>query len=119
MSDTSGLVVNNVDLSFGGVHVLKDVTLDFRPGEITGLIGPNGAGKTSFFNCLTGHYRPSRGTVSFDGQTINTVSTVQRARRGIARTFQHAALCSELSLLENVMVGLNTSRTSGWMDALL
>lgn len=119
MSEAATLLTNHVDLSFGGLHVLKDVSLSFRPGEITGLIGPNGAGKTSYFNCLTGHYRPSRGTVSFAGEAINTVPTVQRARLGIVRTFQHAALCSELSLLENVIVGLNTTRTSGWADALL
>lgn len=119
MSEAATLLTSQVDLSFGGLHVLKDVSLSFRPGEITGLIGPNGAGKSSFFNCLTGHYRPSRGTVSFDGEAINAVPTVQRARRGIVRTFQHAALCPELSLLENVIVGLNTTRRSGWLDALL
>lgn len=119
MSEAATLLTNQVDLSFGGIQVLKDVSLSFRPGEITGLIGPNGAGKTSFFNCLTGHYRPSRGTVSFGNEVLNAVSTVQRARRGIVRTFQHAALCAELTLLENVMVGLNTSRNSGWLDALL
>ncbi|WP_457093572.1 ABC transporter ATP-binding protein [Microvirga sp. P5_D2] len=115
----AALKTEQLDLSFGGLHVLKDVSLDFQPGEITGLIGPNGAGKTSFFNCLTGHYRPSRGAVSFDGEVLNAVSTVGRARRGIVRTFQHAALSSELSFLENVVVGLNTKRTSGWADALL
>ncbi len=119
MSDRASLIVKNVDLSFGGLHVLRDVSLDFQPGEITGLIGPNGAGKTSFFNCLTGHYRPSRGTVSYDGEVLNAVPTVGRADRGIVRTFQHAALSSELTLLENVIVGLNTARRSGWIDALL
>jgi len=118
MSDTT-LVTERLDLSFGGLQVLKDVSLDFRPGEITGLIGPNGAGKTSFFNCLTGHYRPSRGSVTYDGEVLNAVPTVGRARRGIVRTFQHAALCLELSFIENVVVGLNTTRKSGWLDALL
>jgi branched-chain amino acid transport system ATP-binding protein len=119
MSEAVALTTEHVDLSFGGIEVLKDVSLGFRPGEITGLIGPNGAGKTSFFNCLTGHYRPSRGKIALGDETINAVSTVRRARRGIVRTFQHAALCSELMLLENVIVGLNTSRRSGWADALL
>ncbi len=119
MYEASTLLVESGELRFGGLHVLKDVSLAFRPGVITGLIGPNGAGKTSFFNCLTGHYRLSRGTVAFDGEVLNSVPTVGRARRGIVRTFQHAALCSELSLLENVIVGLNTSRRSGWLDALL
>ncbi len=119
MSDTATLRVESGDLSFGGLQVLKNVSLSFKPGEITGLIGPNGAGKTSFFNCLTGHYHLSRGTVSYGSEELNDVSTVGRARRGLKRTFQHAALCSELTLLENVMVGLNTTRRSGWLDALL
>lgn len=118
MSDRT-LRTEKLDLSFGGIQVLKDVTLDFRPGQVTGLIGPNGAGKTSFFNCLTGHYRPSQGNVSFDGEVLNNISTVGRARRSIVRTFQHAALCSEMSFVENVSVGLNTTRKSGWLDALL
>lgn len=119
MSEQAGLFVEQVDLSFGGLQVLKDVSLSFLPGQITGLIGPNGAGKTSFFNCLTGHYRPSKGGIVFNGEDLTTSSTVSRARQGISRTFQHAALCSELSLLENVIVGLNMSRQSGWADALL
>jgi len=119
MYEASTLLVEGGELSFGGLQVLKDVSLEFHPGAITGLIGPNGAGKTSFFNCLTGHYRLSQGTVAFDGEVLNPVPTVGRARRGIVRTFQHAALCSELTLLENVIVGLNTTRRSGWFDALL
>jgi branched-chain amino acid transport system ATP-binding protein len=119
MSSAAALTTEHVDLSFGGNEVLKDLSLSFQPGEITGLIGPNGAGKTSFFNCLTGHYRPSRGRIKLGDETINAVPTVGRARRGIVRTFQHAALCSELTLLENVIVGLNTSRRSGWVDAIL
>lgn len=118
MSDST-LKTENVDLSFGGNHVLRQVSLSFRAGEITGLIGPNGAGKTSYFNCLSGHYRPTNGSVSFNGQTINNQSTVQRSRNGLVRTFQHAALCTEMTLLENVVVGLNTTRRSGWLDALL
>lgn len=118
MSDST-LKTENVDLRFGGNHVLRQVSLSFRAGEITGLIGPNGAGKTSYFNCLSGHYRPTNGSVSFNGQTINDQSTVQRSRNGLVRTFQHAALCTEMTLLENVVVGLNTTRRSGWLDALL
>lgn len=118
MADST-LGTENVDLSFGGNQVLRQVSLNFEAGEITGLIGPNGAGKTSYFNCLSGHYRPTSGAVSFDGQPINNLSTVQRSRNGLVRTFQHAALCTEMTLLENVIVGLNTTRKSGWFDALL
>jgi branched-chain amino acid transport system ATP-binding protein len=117
--DLQPLQTNNLDLHFGGNHVLKQVSLGFHAGEITGLIGPNGAGKTSYFNCLSGHYQPTSGEVLHEGAALNRVSTVQRARSGFARTFQHAALCSELTLLENVIVGLNTVRRSGWADAVL
>ncbi|QIL79300.1 ABC transporter ATP-binding protein [Diaphorobacter sp. HDW4A] len=119
MLEIPSLNTRHVDLRFGGNHVLNDVSLDFRAGEITGLIGPNGAGKTSFFNCLSGHYQPSRGEIAYAGQTWNQVPTEERARRGLVRTFQHAALCPELTLLENVTIGLNTSRRTGWWDALL
>lgn len=119
MSNEFALAVRNLSLRFGGLQVLHDVTLPFAAGGITGLIGPNGAGKTSFFNCLTGHYRPSEGVVMLAGETLNTRPTAERARMGIARTFQHAALSPELTLAENVVVGLNTTRRSGWLDALL
>ncbi|MGB3069219.1 MAG: ABC transporter ATP-binding protein [Ottowia sp.] len=119
MSDSFALQTRTLDLRFGGNQVLSQVSLGFRAGEITGLIGPNGAGKTSFFNCLSGHYQPTGGDVLFNGQSMNKVSTVQRSRRGLVRSFQHAALCSEMTLVENVMVGLNTTRRSGWLDALL
>ena len=119
MSDPHALQTSLLDLRFGGNHVLRQVSLGFRAGEITGLIGPNGAGKTSYFNCLSGHYRPTGGDISYAGRPLNNVSTVQRSREGLVRTFQHAALCSEMTLLENVVVGLNTTRRSGWADALL
>ncbi|WP_108663235.1 ABC transporter ATP-binding protein [Acuticoccus kandeliae] len=119
MSDQTCLATQNVSLSFGGLTVLKDVSLQFLPGEVTGLIGPNGAGKTSFFNCLTGHYRPVSGRIVFGGEDLTNIPTEGRARRGIARTFQHAALSPELTLLENVVVGLNMRRSTGWLDALL
>lgn len=113
------LTVEHIDLRFGGVQVLNDVTLDFQPGHITGLIGPNGAGKTSFFNCLSGHYRPSKGEIKLGSEVMTNVPTDGRSKRGIVRTFQHAALSNEMTLIENVMVGLNADRRSGWIDAIL
>ena len=115
----AGLVAKDVNLAFGGLQVLKNVSVSFGPGAITGLIGPNGAGKTSFFNCLTGLYRPSSGDISLDGRELKGVSASRRARLGIARTFQHVALSPELSVAENVQFGLHASRTSGLADALL
>lgn len=114
-----GLTAENVKLAFGGVEVLKDVSVSFKPGQVTGLIGPNGAGKTSFFNCLTGHYRNGGGQVRLDGAPLNRVTPARRARLGIARTFQHVALSPELSVIENVTFGLHAARSSGLFDAFV
>jgi branched-chain amino acid transport system ATP-binding protein len=119
LQQNHGLAADGVHLAFGGVKVLNEVSVRFAPGQVTGLIGPNGAGKTSFFNCLTGHYRNDKGAISLDGAALNGIAPAQRARRGIARTFQHVALSPELSVVENVMFGLHASRRSGLLDAFI
>ncbi|MBA2964934.1 MULTISPECIES: ABC transporter ATP-binding protein [Ramlibacter] len=117
--DAPTLVVENLSLSFGGNQVLHDLALELRAGEITGLIGPNGAGKTSFFNCLTGLYAPRQGGIRFAGRRIDALPPTGRAALGFSRSFQHVALCPELSVVENVMIGLDRQSTSGWLDAFL
>lgn len=99
------LTLDDVTLRFGGVTVLEDVGFDVAPGSILGLVGPNGAGKTSLFNCISGHYRPSSGSIRLDDDEIagNHPSTLNR--RGLARTFQHPALQLNHTVLENVMLG--------------
>jgi branched-chain amino acid transport system ATP-binding protein len=89
------------------------------PGEITGLIGPNGAGKTSFFNCLTGLYAPQLGAIRFGERRIEHVPPADRAELGFSRSFQHVALCPDLSIAENVMIGLHRQSRAGWFDAFL
>lgn len=113
------LVVNQLALSFGGNQVLHDIAMHCAPGEITGLIGPNGAGKTSFFNCLTGLYSPQQGSIRFGDTELRGVTPTQRAALGFSRSFQHVALCPELSVVENVMVGLDRQSQAGWFDAFL
>lgn len=113
------LTVENLSLSFGGNQVLHDVGLSVRPGEITGLIGPNGAGKTSFFNCLTGLYAPQVGCIRLGDQRLEGMGPPQRAALGFSRSFQHVALCPELSVVENVMIGLDRQSQAGWLDAFL
>jgi branched-chain amino acid transport system ATP-binding protein len=108
-----------ISLSFGGIKVLKDLDVEFRPGEITGLIGPNGAGKTSLFNCLTGAYRPQKGSIRYAGQSLDNLPPAARAGRGVVRSFQTVALCPELSVLENVMIGLSRNYHAGWANAFL
>ncbi|MFT3821146.1 MAG: ABC transporter ATP-binding protein [Rubrivivax sp.] len=113
------LVVEDLALSFGGIQVLQDIALALRPGEITGLIGPNGAGKTSFFNCLTGLYSPQRGVIRLGDLQLQRVPPPGRAALGFSRSFQHVALCPELSVIENVMIGLDRESQAGWLDAFL
>lgn len=113
------LVVEDLSLSFGGVRVLQDIGVAFRPGEITGLIGPNGAGKTSFFNCLTGLYAPQQGRIRLGDASLEKMPPTGRAAMGFSRSFQHVALCHDLSLVENVMIGLHRQAASGWPDAFL
>ena len=113
------LVVQDLSLSFGGNHVLQQIALRLVPGEITGLIGPNGAGKTSFFNCLTGLYAPQVGAIRFGERRIERVAPADRAELGFSRSFQHVALCPDLSIAENVMIGLHRQSRAGWLDAFL
>jgi branched-chain amino acid transport system ATP-binding protein len=113
------LTVASVSLAFGGHRVLKEVSMDFRPGQVTGLIGPNGAGKTSLFNCLTGLYRPQQGTIALGGEPLERLPPARRARLGLSRSFQHVALCPELDVVENVMFGQARLSRSGWAAAFL
>jgi branched-chain amino acid transport system ATP-binding protein len=105
---TPALSVQNVSLRFGGITVLDDVSFDVEQGSIFGLVGPNGAGKTSLFNCISGHYRPSEGSILVDGaETLHTPAW-RMADLGLARTFQHPALRLEATVLDNVLLGANS-----------
>jgi len=115
----TSLRASGIGLSFGGIKVLKGLDVEFRAGEITGLIGPNGAGKTSLFNCLTGAYRPQSGHISYGGTSLDGLPPAARASHGIVRSFQTVALCPELTVLENVMVGLSRNYHAGWFNAFL
>lgn len=113
------LAVEHLSLAFGGNQVLQDISVRFLPGEITGLIGPNGAGKTSFFNCLTGLYTPRDGGIRLGGLALGGMPPTARASLGFSRSFQHVALCPELSVAENVSIGLHREAKAGWLDAFL
>jgi len=123
MSDSSlasySLRTEDVSLSFGGIRVLSDVDVEFLPGQVTGLIGPNGAGKSSLFNCLSGLYRPDDGRIIFSESRLDHLTPAIRARHGIARSFQHVALCPEMTVAENVMFGLTRLLKAGWASAFL
>jgi branched-chain amino acid transport system ATP-binding protein len=117
--DARTLFVDDLALSFGGVKVLQGISLQLRAGEATGLIGPNGAGKTSFFNCLTGLYLPQQGSIRLGDDSLEGMPPPGRAALGFSRSFQHVALCQELTLAENVMVGLDRVAVAGWLHAFL
>ncbi len=95
--------IDNLSLSFGGVHSLTDVSVDIRDGEILAIIGPNGAGKTCLLNCINGFYKPQRGEIYFDGRRITRIRPDKAARLGLARTFQNIELYTGLSTLDNIM----------------
>jgi branched-chain amino acid transport system ATP-binding protein len=101
------LEVNNLCISFGGLRAVDDFNISIEKGELYGLIGPNGAGKTTVFNLLTGVYKPNEGIVRLDGQDITRKSTTEINHTGIARTFQNIRLFKNLSVIDNVKVGLS------------
>jgi branched-chain amino acid transport system ATP-binding protein len=107
------LRLTDVNLRFGGIRVLADVGFTVEPGQILGLVGPNGAGKTSLFNCISGHYRPSSGSITVDGTEVLGNAPATLARHGLARTFQHPALQLQTTVLENVMLGAHTRLPGG------
>ncbi|WP_454917959.1 ABC transporter ATP-binding protein [Xanthobacter sediminis] len=107
MADAPRLSLRTVSLEFGGVAVLSDVSLDLAGGEVLALIGPNGAGKSALLNCISGIYRPSAGSrILVDGIRIDTLAPHRVIRAGVSRTFQGMHLVGELTVLENVLLGL-------------
>ena len=113
------LSVDNVSKRFGGLQALSDVSLQIRRGQIYGLIGPNGAGKTTFFNVITGLYTPDSGRFALDGHLYEPTAVHTVAKAGIARTFQNIRLFSEMTVLENVMVGRHVRTRAGAWAAML
>lgn len=101
------LEVKNLSIAFGGLKAVDDFNITIEKGQLYGLIGPNGAGKTTIFNLLTGVYKPDCGRITLDGMDITGKKTTQINQAGIARTFQNIRLFKDLSVLDNVKVGLH------------
>ena len=99
------LEIRHVSKFFGGLAANSDVSFNVEEGKIVGLIGPNGAGKTTLFNCITGYYPPSRGEVVFDGRRMNGLQPNRVCKLGMARTWQKVRPLTNLSVLDNIMVG--------------
>ena len=113
------LEVNNLSISFGGLRAVDDFSVTINEGELYGLIGPNGAGKTTAFNLLTGVYKPNEGIIKLCGEDITGKSTIEINKAGIARTFQNIRLFKDLSVLDNVKVGLHNIYTYSTMSSIL
>ncbi len=112
------LTVKNLGINFGGLKAVDDFSVNIEKGMLYGLIGPNGAGKTTVFNLLTGVYKPSTGTFRLDGELLNGKSPIEINRMGIARTFQNIRLFSNMSVLDNVKVGLHNHQTYNIFDGV-
>lgn len=112
------LTVEGVTMRFGGLVAVNDVGFSLAKGAVLSVIGPNGAGKSTLFNVITGVYRPTAGKVAFDGAEITGKPAYEVVDRGIARTFQSSRLFSDLSVLDNVIIGMHTRTRTGVLDAL-
>lgn len=113
------LQVDGVTLAFGGVKALSGVGFDVQPGSITAVIGPNGAGKTSLFNTISGFYRPTGGSIRFQGEDITRMPAPRRARLGLGRSFQNIALFRGMTVLDNIKLGRHAHLRTNVLDALL
>ena len=101
----SSLKFNDVTLKFGGITALNNVSFEVRPKTLYAIIGPNGAGKTSIFNCISGIYRPSEGSVTYGEKDIKNLRPDEIAELGIARTFQNIELFENMTVLDNILIG--------------
>ena len=113
------LETKGVSIQFGGLRAVDDVDFAAQKGEITSIIGPNGAGKTTLFNIIAGFYAPTRGRVFFTERDITDVKTFRRTKMGLARTFQNINLFPDMSVMDNVLVGLHCRMKCDPISAML
>jgi branched-chain amino acid transport system ATP-binding protein len=117
--DTPVLEANALQMRFGAVEALRDVSIAVAPREIHAVIGPNGAGKSSLLNCLSGFYRPQTGSVEFEGRDITALRPHRRAAMGLGRTFQGIQVYPSMTARENILSGFHNRMRTGVLDALL
>ncbi len=110
------LATRALTVRFGGLVALDGVDVEVTAGETVGVIGPNGSGKTTFFNALTGLYATAAGEILFEGRSLTGLEPHLISRLGIARTFQSSRLCLNLSVFDNVLIGMHARRRSGLLD---
>ncbi|MDR1481348.1 MAG: ATP-binding cassette domain-containing protein [Synergistaceae bacterium] len=112
------LDTKDVSINFGGLWAVKDVDFSIGTDEIVGLIGPNGSGKTTFLNIISGLYRATNGAVTLRGEDITSLRPFEIFQRGIARTYQSSRLCWDLSVADNILMGLYTKHKVGFADII-
>jgi len=108
----------NIDMRFGGLYALRDISIDIFEDEILGIIGPNGSGKTTLFNVITGFYKPTAGNFYFMGDSLNGKEPYEITKRGISRTYQISRLCLNLTVLDNVLIGTYFRQKAGYLSSL-
>ncbi|OIN96297.1 MAG: ABC transporter ATP-binding protein [Anaerolineae bacterium CG1_02_58_13] len=118
-ADNIHLNVEGISLSFGGILALNDISFKAREGQILAIIGPNGAGKTSLLNCLNNFYHAERGKILYNRRDLTKLPPYQIAKLGVARTFQHTALYTGLSTLDNLMAARHIHMRAGLLDSML
>jgi branched-chain amino acid transport system ATP-binding protein len=112
------LDIQNITKRFGGLTAVNNLTLQVTTHSIVSVIGPNGAGKTTFFNCITGFYKPEEGKILLAGQPINGLARDAISRLGVSRTYQNIRLFSNMTAIENVMVGRHNHLQANLIDAI-
>mgnify|MGYP004462555823 CR=1 FL=1 len=113
------LEVKNLGISFGGLRAVNAFDIEIEKGKLYGLIGPNGAGKTTIFNLLTGVYKPDEGIIKLDGENITGKKAIDINKAGIARTFQNIRLFKDMSVKDNVKVGLHNHHPYSTLEGIL
>ena len=116
---TTILSTSDLSLSFGGVHAVRDVSIEVQEGEVYSIIGPNGAGKTSIFNLISRLYEPDGGNIEFEGESIIGMPPHNIAQLGIARTFQNTELFEHETVLKNMLIGRHVHRKTNLLNELL
>ena len=113
------LETKNLGISFGGLRAVNAFDISVEKGQLYGLIGPNGAGKTTIFNLLTGVYQPDEGAILLDGVNLTGKKTIDICKAGIARTFQNIRLFGDMTVLDNVKVGLHNHYAYSTLEGIL
>lgn len=113
------LSLKNISLNFGGIKAVDQVSLDVKEGEIFALIGPNGAGKSTMFNIISRYYNQSNGSIIYQNKSIDQLPPHQLSKIGVARTFQNIELFPNSTVLQNLLVGQNSSKSSNFLQEML